>query len=109
MMKLTGVVVGLALALQVTSAPAQSNPRYVQFRPSATKGALYTPDSGPAPTLAFLAIHRTSNFMNTISTRELARRGFMVLRQSSISRRLRSISNRVSNFCASSRGSPESS
>src|SRR3982751_4055971 len=79
MMKITGVVVALALALGVTSALAQSNPRYVQFRPSATKGALYRPDSGPAPTVAFLAIHRTSNFMNMIGTGELARRGFMVL------------------------------
>src|SRR5215467_982954 len=79
MMKITCVVIGLALALGATSALGQSNPRYVQFRPSATKGALYAPDSGPAPTVAFLAIHRTSNFMNMISTRELARRGFMVL------------------------------
>src|SRR5690349_15667178 len=80
MMKITGVVVGFAVALGATSALAQSNPRYVQFRPSATKGALYyASDSGPAPTVAFLAIHRTSNFMNMIGTRELARRGFMVL------------------------------
>ena len=79
MMKMIGAVVGLALALEASSALGQSNPRYVQFRPSATKGALYTPDGGPAPTVAFLAIHRTSNFMNMISTRELARRGFMVL------------------------------
>src|SRR5438046_10739149 len=79
MMKVTGVVIGFALALEATSALGQSNPRYVQFRPSATKGALYTPDSGPAPTVAFLAIHRTSNFLNMIGTRELAGRGFMVL------------------------------
>jgi len=79
MMKMTGMVIGLALALAATSALAQSNPRYVQFRPSATKGALYVPDGGGAPTVAFLAIHRTSNFMNMIGTRELARRGFMVL------------------------------
>jgi pimeloyl-ACP methyl ester carboxylesterase len=79
MMKLAGVVIGLALALGATSVLAQSNPRYVQFRPSATKGALYAPDSGSAPTVAFLAVHRTSNFMNMIGTRELARRGFMVL------------------------------
>src|SRR5205814_5688134 len=79
MMKITGAVIGLALALGATSALGQSNPRYVQFRPSATKGALYTPDSGPAPTVAFLAIHRTSNFMNMIGNRELVRRGFMVL------------------------------
>ena len=79
MSKITRVVIGLALALGATSALGQSNPRYVQFRPSATKGALYSPDSGPAPTVAFLAIHRTSNFMDMIGTRELARRGFMVL------------------------------
>lgn len=58
---------------------AQSNPRYVPFTPSATKGALYTPDSGPVSHVAFLTIHRTSNFMNMIGTRELARRGFIVL------------------------------
>jgi pimeloyl-ACP methyl ester carboxylesterase len=79
MMKMAGIAVGLTLALAATPVLAQSNPRYVQFRPSATKAALYVPDSGPAPTVAFLAIHRTSNFMNMISTRELARRGFMVL------------------------------
>src|SRR5258707_6914763 len=79
MTRMIGISVGAALALAANTALAQSNPRYVQFRPSATKGALYTPDSGPAPTVAFLAIHRTSNFMNMIGTRELARRGFMVL------------------------------
>ena len=79
MMEMVGVVIGLALALEATSVLGQSNPRYVQFRPSATKGALYTPDDGSAPTVAFLAIHRTSNFMNMIGTRELAKRGFTVL------------------------------
>src|SRR5437016_11554419 len=79
MMKITGIVIGLALALGATSALGQSNPHYVQFRPSATKGALYAPDSGPAPTVAFLAIHRTSNFMYMIGMRQLAARGFMVL------------------------------
>ena len=79
MTRMIGAAIGLALALVATTALGQSNPRYVQFRPSATKGALYTPDSGPAPTVAFLAIHRTSNFMNMIGTRELAKRGFMVL------------------------------
>jgi hypothetical protein len=61
------------------AANAQSNPRYIQFAPSATKGALYVPDNGPAPTVAFLTIHRTSNFMSMIGTRELAKRGFMAL------------------------------
>ena len=78
-MRMIGTAVGLVLILGTTSALAQSNPRYIQFRPSATKGALYVPDSGPAPTVAFLTIHRTSNFMNLIATRELANRGFMVL------------------------------
>jgi pimeloyl-ACP methyl ester carboxylesterase len=62
-----------------TGAFAQSNPRYIAFQPSATKGALYTPDSGPTSHVAFLTIHRTSNFMNMIGTRELARRGFITL------------------------------
>ncbi|MFM2444521.1 MAG: hypothetical protein RJB09_1707 [Pseudomonadota bacterium] len=61
------------------TAQAQSNPRYIQFQPSATKGALYAPDTGQASNVAFLTIHRTSNFMNMIGTRELAKRGFLVL------------------------------
>jgi pimeloyl-ACP methyl ester carboxylesterase len=72
-------IVGVGFGLAVASAQAQSNPRYIQFQPNATKGALYTPDSGAPPTVAFLTIHRTSNFLNLIATRELARRGFMVL------------------------------
>jgi pimeloyl-ACP methyl ester carboxylesterase len=73
---------GLSAAFCMVSggmAQAQSNPRYVQFQPSATKGALYAPDSGAPSNVAFLTIHRTSNFMNMIGTRELARRGFLVL------------------------------
>ena len=61
------------------AALAQSNPRYVPFEPSATKGALYTPDSGPVSNVAFLTIHRTTNFLNMIATHELASRGFIVL------------------------------
>ncbi|NDA46482.1 MAG: hypothetical protein EBY21_04240, partial [Alphaproteobacteria bacterium] len=75
----TKLTLGLAASLMAFSAQAQSNPRYIQFQPSATKGALYVPDSGPAPHTAFLTIHRTSNFMNMIGTGELAKRGFMVL------------------------------
>ncbi len=78
-MKLLIAAIGLAVLTGAAGAQAQSNPRYIQFQPSATKGALYTPDSGPAPTVAFLTIHRTSNFMNMIGTRELAKRGFMAL------------------------------
>jgi pimeloyl-ACP methyl ester carboxylesterase len=58
---------------------AQSNPAYVQFSPGTVKGALYTPDSGPAPHVAVLIIHRTANVLASPATRELSRRGFMVL------------------------------
>src|SRR6266508_5341301 len=78
--RLWGISIAAAALLAAGSlAYAQSNPRYIQFTPNATKGALYVPDSGPAPRTAFLVIHRTSNFMNLIATRELAKRGFMVL------------------------------
>jgi pimeloyl-ACP methyl ester carboxylesterase len=70
---------GLGLVLAAGTAGAQSNPRYIQFSPSATKGALYVPDSGAAPRTAFLVVHRTSNFLNLLANRELSRRGFMVL------------------------------
>src|SRR5207253_680579 len=42
-------------------------------------GALYRPDSGPAPHVAFLIAHRTSNFLNHIGCHELSARGFLVL------------------------------
>src|SRR5262245_60907859 len=58
---------------------AQTNPTYIQFSPSAVKGALYKPDSGPAPHIAILVMHRTSNVMGTLACTEPAKRGFMVL------------------------------
>jgi hypothetical protein len=57
---------------------AQSNPVFVPF-PGATKGALYKPDAGPAPHVAVLVIHRTSNFLNHPATTEFSKRGFLVL------------------------------
>lgn len=57
----------------------QSNPRYIQFRPSPVKGALYAPDAGPAPRVAVLLVHRTSNFLSHLATTELSSRGFLVL------------------------------
>ncbi len=58
---------------------AQSNPVYIQFSPSTAKGALYKPDSGPAPRVGVVLTHRTANFLSHIATRELSRRGFLVL------------------------------
>ena len=72
------LAIGMSLASAAPSF-AQSNPLYIQFTPGSVKGALYKPDTGPAPHVAVLLIHRTSNFMSHIATSELARRGFMVL------------------------------
>jgi pimeloyl-ACP methyl ester carboxylesterase len=66
-------------ALSTCAAFAQQNPLYIQFTPGAVKGALYKPDRGPAPHVAILLIHRTSNFLSHIATTELAKRGFLVL------------------------------
>ena len=68
---------GLSL-FSVTSAAAQSNPRFVPLG-GAAKGALYVPNSVTPSHIAFLAVHRTSNYMTHVSTAELSSRGFMVL------------------------------
>jgi hypothetical protein len=56
-------------------------PQFIQFSPSATKGALYYPDPAlfPAPHVAVIVMHRNSNYLSHISTRELPKRGFVVL------------------------------
>ena len=72
-------VLGLVLLCAAAPVFAQSRPLYVPFTPGAVKGVLYTPDVGPAPHVAVLLIHRTSNFLAHLATAELARRGFMVL------------------------------
>lgn len=65
--------------LSISTASAQSAPKYIEFSPSSVKGALYAPDSGPAPHVGVVVIHRTSNFMNHLSAKELSKRGFLVL------------------------------
>lgn len=63
-------------------AVAQSPPpEFIQFEPRATKGALYYPDPAkfPNPHIAIIAMHRDSNFMSHIMTREMPRRGFVAL------------------------------
>src|SRR5581483_7851458 len=61
-----------------TSASAQSNPRFIPLGNGAI-GALYVPDSGPAPHVAFLVTHRNSSYVTHTSTTQLSSRGFMVL------------------------------
>jgi len=74
-------VIPVMLSAMTLSAPlfAQTNPTYIQLAPGPVKGALYKPDNGPAPHVAVLVIHRTSNFLAHPATRELSKRGFMVL------------------------------
>jgi hypothetical protein len=56
-------------------------PQYIQFSPSATKGALYYPDPAlfPSPHIAFIFMHRNANFLSHPGTSELPKRGFVVL------------------------------
>jgi pimeloyl-ACP methyl ester carboxylesterase len=67
------------LVLAVSVCFPQDHPVFVQFSPSTTKGALYRPNSGPPPRVAVILTHRTANFLSHIATRELSRRGFLVL------------------------------
>jgi hypothetical protein len=59
----------------------QPPPQFIQFSPSATMGALYLPDPDiyPNPHIATLAMHRDSNMMSHISTREMPKRGIVAL------------------------------
>ena len=60
------------------SALAQSKPEFIPFQ-GRTKGALYRPDSGPAPHVGILVMHRTSNYLTHRACTELSRRGFLML------------------------------
>ncbi|HZZ94212.1 MAG TPA: hypothetical protein VFE23_16750 [Usitatibacter sp.] len=72
------LVAGLSAAASTYAAVPQ--PTYVQFS-GAAKGALYYPDPAlfPHPHVAVIAMHRNSNYLNHISTKELPKRGFVVL------------------------------
>ena len=67
---------GVAFAVPSASL-AQSHPEYVSL--GQVNAALYRPDNGPAPHVAFLVAHRTANNLNNIACTELSARGFMVL------------------------------
>lgn len=73
------VLFSVFVCAQAVAAPPP--PQYVQFKPSATKGALYYPDpeQHPSPHVGVIAIHRDSNFLSHIMTRELPKRGFVAL------------------------------
>jgi len=69
-------MIAVALALP-TGAFAQSHPEFVPL--GRVSAALYKPDAGPAPHVAFLVSHRTANNLNNNACRELSKRGFLVL------------------------------
>ncbi|HEX4333591.1 MAG TPA: hypothetical protein VH040_15740 [Usitatibacter sp.] len=81
-MPLNRFVAALALAgsLAAPAFAAAPLPIYVQFS-GAAKGALYRPDPAlfPAPHVGVIVMHRDSNYLNHISTKELPKRGFVVL------------------------------
>jgi len=56
---------------------AQSHPEYIRL--GRVSAALYKPDSGTAPHVAFLIAHRTADYLNHIACRELSARGFLAL------------------------------
>src|SRR5260370_40980342 len=56
---------------------AQSHPEFVQL--GRVSAAIYKPDSGPAPHVAFMVSHRSANNLNNVACRELSKRGFMAV------------------------------
>jgi hypothetical protein len=74
----TFAAVALMFAFAASDLGAQSDPLYVPLG-GAVKGALYTPDAGPAPHVGILVTHRTSNVLSSLPCTELSKRGFMVL------------------------------
>ena len=56
---------------------AQSHPEFIAL--GRVSAALYKPDRGPAPHVAFVIGHRTANYLNHIGCRELSSRGFLAL------------------------------
>jgi pimeloyl-ACP methyl ester carboxylesterase len=68
----------IALGMLPDIAWSQTKPQFVAFA-GISKGALYRPDSGPAPHVGVLAMHRTANYLNHRACTELSRRGFLLL------------------------------
>lgn len=66
-----------ALVAAPLMASAQSNPVY--FSSGGMKSFYYKPDNNPTPKVAFLSVHRTSNYLQHISCTELPKRGYAAL------------------------------
>jgi hypothetical protein len=79
-LQITVLSIGVVcLAKPLFAAPPP--PQYIQFSPSATKGALYYPDPAlfPNPRVAIIIMHRNSNYLSHLGTREFPARGFVAL------------------------------
>ena len=68
------LIVAIAVAAPTLSF-AQSHPEFIAL--GRISAALYKPDKGPAPHVAFVIGHRTANYLNHIACRELSSRGFL--------------------------------
>src|ERR1044072_6481165 len=73
---------GVAILLLAAQSQAQTPPavmkQFSQFA-GGGQGLYWVPSSGPISNIAFLAIHRTGDYLAHVSTQELPRRGFSVL------------------------------
>jgi pimeloyl-ACP methyl ester carboxylesterase len=67
----------LWLALAGQAVLGQTRPLYVGLGPA--KALYYTPDAGKSPSVGFVIIHRTANFLDRLACRELPKRGFAAL------------------------------
>ena len=75
---LLSILIIVSLTVTVGSSSfAQTDPVFIQL--GQAKGALYKPDSGPAPHVGIIVMHREANYMNNIACTEFSKRGFMVL------------------------------
>lgn len=74
-----GMVAAFAAAIASFSGSAmgQTAPVFLTLGPA--DAALYRPDSGAAPRVGVLVMHRTADYLRHPACRELSRRGFLVL------------------------------
>jgi hypothetical protein len=75
--RLTLAIVAAAWIAVPDVSVAQSRPEYVPL--GRLSAALYRPDSGPAPRVAFIIMHRTGNYLHHVGCSELSKRGFIAL------------------------------
>ena len=77
----TGALGLLAMLFATAVLAAPPAPEFVQFKPSATKAALYRPDPNAFPDahVAVVAMNIGANYTSHISMTELSERGFYVL------------------------------